>query len=57
MTDKRTAYIVRRGDSYAVQKAEIHKSGSEHEVDWCEGLTLAEADALAVDSTVARRDD
>lgn len=57
MTDKRTAYIVRRSHGYAVQKTEIHKSGSEHEIDWREGLTLAEADAFAADSTVARRDE
>lgn len=57
MIDKQIAYIVRRGDSYAVQKTDVCKYGSEHEVNWREGLTLAEADTFAADCVVARRDD
>jgi hypothetical protein len=51
-----TAYIVRRSDAYAVQKTELHPSGTEHEVFWREGLTLAEADAIAANCHIERRD-
>lgn len=52
------AYIVRRGDTYAIQKTAIADNyGNEREVDWEEGLTREEALAKVGNCKLERCDD
>lgn len=51
------AYIVKRGDGYAIQKTAIADGyGNEREVDWEEGLTREEALAKVGNAALVRCD-
>lgn len=50
------AYIVRRGDVYAIQKVATDDKGRQREVYWADGLTREDAIAQAADCVLRRLD-